>query len=161
MPDVLGASRMSQAMGFREGSSMKQRQVAPRRTLLTSALLLVLSQPLYAQTAPPAEENATPEQGAVRQDEPDATTLDVVEVKGIRGSLTSSMNLKRDSQSIVDGIVSEDMGKVTDTSLAESLQRISGVSIDRSLGEGSRVTVRGVGPDFNLVLLNGRQMPAY
>ncbi len=151
---------MSQAMGFREGSSMKQRQVAPRRTLLTSALLLVLSQPLHAQTAPPAEENATAEQGAVRQDEPDATTLDVVEVRGIRGSLTSSMNLKRDSQGIVDGIVSEDMGKFPDTNLAESLQRISGVSIDRSLGEGSRVTVRGVGPDFNLVLLNGRQMPA-
>jgi TonB-dependent receptor len=139
---------------------MKQRQVAPRRTLLTSALLLVLSQPLHAQTAPPAEENAPAEQGTVRQDEPDATTLDVVEVRGIRGSLTSSMNLKRDSQGIVDGIVSEDMGKFPDTNLAESLQRISGVSIDRSLGEGSKVTVRGVGPDFNLVLLNGRQMPA-
>ena len=81
-------------------------------------------------------------------------------VTGIRGSLTSSMNLKRDAQGIVDGIVAEDIGKFPDTNLAESLQRISGVSIDRSLGEGSRVTVRGVGPDFNLVLLNGRQMPA-
>ena len=70
------------------------------------------------------------------------------------------MNLKRDAQGIVDGIVAEDIGKFPDTNLAESLQRISGVSIDRSLGEGSRVTVRGVGPDFNLVLLNGRQMPA-
>ena len=40
------------------------------------------------------------------------------------------------------------------------MQRITGVSIDRSIGEGSQVTVRGVGPDFNLVLLNGRQMPA-
>src|SRR3546814_485423 len=70
------------------------------------------------------------------------------------------MNLKRDSQGIVDGIVAEDIGKFPDTNLAESLQRISGVSIDRSMGEGSKVTVRGVGPDFNLVLLNGRQMPA-
>jgi TonB-dependent receptor len=87
-------------------------------------------------------------------------TLEEVIVTGIRGSLTSSMNLKRDSQGVVDGIVAEDIGKFPDTNLAESLQRISGVSIDRSaIGEGQRVTVRGVGPDFNLVLLNGRQMP--
>ena len=47
-----------------------------------------------------------------------------------------------------------------DTNLAESMQRIAGVSIDRGQsGEGSRVTVRGVGSDFNMVLLNGRQMP--
>ncbi|KAG1078083.1 hypothetical protein G6F40_016864 [Rhizopus arrhizus] len=71
------------------------------------------------------------------------------------------MNLKRDSQGVVDGIVAEDIGKFPDTNLAESLQRISGVSIDRtSSGEGSKVTVRGIGPDYNLVLLNGRQMPA-
>src|SRR3546814_3723194 len=78
-------------------------------------------------------------------------TLDTIVVTGIRGSLISSMNLKRDAQGIVDGIVAEDIGKFPDTNLAESLQRISGVSIDRSMGEGSKVTVRGVGPDFNLV----------
>jgi TonB-dependent receptor len=89
-----------------------------------------------------------------------AETLEEVVVTGIRGSLTSSMNLKRDAQGVVDGIVAEDIGKFPDTNLAESLQRISGVSIDRSsIGEGQRVTVRGVGPDFNLVMLNGRQMP--
>ena len=87
--------------------------------------------------------------------------IEEVVVTGIRGSLTSSMNLKRDAQGVLDGIVAEDIGKFPDTNLAESLQRISGVSIDRSsIGEGQRVTVRGVGPDFNLVLLNGRQMPA-
>ncbi|MYN19886.1 TonB-dependent receptor [Rugamonas sp. FT107W] len=82
-----------------------------------------------------------------------------VVVTGLRQSLLSSMNLKRNSDGIVDGIVAEDIGKFPDTNLAESLQRISGVSIDRSIGEGSKITVRGVGPDFNLVLLNGRQMP--
>ncbi len=81
-------------------------------------------------------------------------------VTGIRSALETSLDLKRDNQGIVDGISAEDIGKFPDTNLAESLQRISGVSIDRSIGEGSRVTVRGVGPDFNLVLLNGRQMPA-
>jgi len=90
-----------------------------------------------------------------------ATDLDTVTVTGIRGSLQSSMNLKRDSIGVVDGIIAEDIGKFPDTNLAESLQRISGVSIDRTgSGEGSKITVRGVGPDFNLVLLNGRQMPA-
>lgn len=90
----------------------------------------------------------------------EADTLDEIVVSGIRSSLESSMRLKRDAQGVVDGIVAEDIGKFPDTNLAESLQRIPGVSIDRSIGEGSRVTVRGVGPDFNLVLLNGRQMPA-
>jgi len=98
---------------------------------------------------------------ALAQSAGDAADLDAVIVTGIRGSLQSSMNLKRDSAGVVDGIIAEDIGKFPDTNLAESLQRISGVSIDRtSSGEGSRVTIRGVGPDFNLVLLNGRQMPA-
>jgi TonB-dependent receptor len=79
---------------------------------------------------------------------------------GIRGSLQSSMIQKRDAQGVSDGIIAEDIGKFPDTNLAESMQRITGVSIDRAaIGEGSRVTVRGVGPDFNLVTLNGRQMP--
>ncbi|WP_415922988.1 TonB-dependent receptor [Steroidobacter sp.] len=90
----------------------------------------------------------------------DSSELEEVVVTGIRGSLTSSMELKRAAQGVMDGIVAEDIGKFPDTNLAESMQRVSGVSIDRSLGEGSKVTVRGVGPDFNLVLLNGRQMPA-
>jgi TonB-dependent receptor len=93
-----------------------------------------------------------------QQTPPPATQT--IEITGIRGSLDTSMNVKRNAQGVVDGIVAEDIGKFPDTNLAESLQRISGVSIDRSIGEGSKVTVRGVGPDFNLVLLNGRQMPA-
>ncbi|MFT4076360.1 MAG: TonB-dependent receptor [Asticcacaulis sp.] len=89
---------------------------------------------------------------------PDAEST-VVVVTGIRGSLRSSMQVKRTAQGVVDSISSEDMGKFPDTNLAESLQRITGVSIDRSNGEGSFVTVRGFGPEFNLVTLNGRQMP--
>lgn len=90
----------------------------------------------------------------------DDSNLDEIVVRGIRGSLTTSMNRKRDAQGVVDAITSEDIGKFPDTNLAESLQRISGVSIDREIGEGARVTVRGVGPEYNLVTLNGRQMPA-
>ncbi|MBC8024825.1 MAG: TonB-dependent receptor, partial [Steroidobacteraceae bacterium] len=85
--------------------------------------------------------------------------IDEVVVTGIRGSLKASMNVKRESVGVVDAINAEDIGKFPDTNLAESLQRISGVSIDRVNGEGSRITARGFGPGFNLVTLNGRAMP--
>ncbi|QPQ54368.1 TonB-dependent receptor [Allosphingosinicella flava] len=80
-------------------------------------------------------------------------------VTGIRASLREAVDIKRNAQGVVDAISAEDIGKFPDTNLAESLQRITGVSIDRQNGEGSLVTVRGFGPEYNLVLLNGRQMP--
>ncbi len=89
-----------------------------------------------------------------------AKELNTVVVTGIRASLDTSLELKRSGRGLVDGIVAEDIGKFPDTNLAESMQRVAGVSIDRNpSGEGSKVTVRGVGPDYNMVLLNGRQMP--
>jgi TonB-dependent receptor len=120
-----------------------------RQTLMSLAVAsacAAAAAPVFAQEAPAPVKAAEPE-------------VQSVVVTGLRQSLQSSMNLKRNSDGIVDGIVAEDIGKFPDTNLAESLQRISGVSIDRSIGEGSKITVRGVGPDFNLVLLNGRQMP--
>ena len=91
--------------------------------------------------------------------EESADEVEVIEVRGIRGSLVKAMDIKRNSKGVVDAINAEDMGKFPDTNLAESLQRITGVSIDRENGEGSKVTVRGFGPDYNVVTLNGRQMP--
>ncbi|MGN8001342.1 TonB-dependent receptor [Sphingomonas sp. 22176] len=81
-------------------------------------------------------------------------------VTGIRASLERSIALKRDSTGIVDAISAEDIGKFANTNLAESLQRITGVSIDRVNGEGSTVTVRGFGAQYNMVTLNGRQLAA-
>ncbi|WP_366926196.1 TonB-dependent receptor [uncultured Sphingomonas sp.] len=86
-------------------------------------------------------------------------TNEEIVVTGIRRSLRESVNIKRNGQGVVDAISAEDIGKFPDTNLAESLQRITGVSIDRSNGEGSTVTVRGFGPEFNLVVVNGRQIP--
>lgn len=103
----------------------------------------------YAQDVEPIPEE--------QQDE--TRVEEKVVVTGIRGSLRDAMSLKRDGQGVVDAITAEDIGQFPDTNLAESLQRISGVSIDRSLGEGASVTVRGFGADFNLVTFNGRQMP--
>ncbi|MBU3021258.1 TonB-dependent receptor [Aestuariibacter sp. A3R04] len=85
--------------------------------------------------------------------------VEVIQVKGIRGALASAMDTKRSSSGVVDAISAEDIGKFPDTNLAESLQRITGVSIDRTNNEGNQVTVRGFGPSFNLVTLNNRQMP--
>ncbi|GHF77986.1 TonB-dependent receptor [Thalassotalea marina] len=85
--------------------------------------------------------------------------IEVIEVRGIKGSLIRSMNVKREKSGVVDAISAEEMGKFPDTNLAESLQRITGVAVSRSNGEGSEITVRGWGPDFNLITLNGRQMP--
>jgi TonB-dependent receptor len=85
--------------------------------------------------------------------------MEEIVTTGIRGSLRQSMDVKRQSDGVVDAINAEDIGNFPDSNLAESLQRITGVSIERERGEGGRVTVRGFGPQFNLVLLNGRQMP--
>jgi TonB-dependent receptor len=81
-------------------------------------------------------------------------------VTGIRASLDRAIDIKRNSNGVVDAISAEDIGKFPDTNLAESLQRITGVSISRINGEGSEVTVRGFGGGYNLVTLNGRTMPA-
>jgi len=85
--------------------------------------------------------------------------LEELVVMGIRGSLKRAADIKKDSDAFVDAISSEGIGDFPDTNLAEALQRVAGVSIDRSGGEGEFVSVRGFGPEFNTVLFNGRQMP--
>ena len=83
---------------------------------------------------------------------------DEIVVTGVRASLNRAIDIKRNSAGVVDAISAEDIGKFPDTNLAESLQRITGVSISRSNGEGSQVAVRGFSGGFNLVTLNGRQL---
>jgi TonB-dependent receptor len=85
--------------------------------------------------------------------------IDEVVVTGIRASLAAAVDIKRNNVGVVDAITAEDMGKFPDGNLAEALSRLVGVAIDRSNIEGSKVAVRGFGPEFNLVTLNGRQMP--
>jgi len=85
--------------------------------------------------------------------------VEEIVVTGIRASIQEAIDIKRTQSGVVDAIVAEDIGKFPDTNLAESLQRIPGVAIDRANGEGSQVTVRGFGGGFNLVTFNGRSMP--
>ncbi len=107
-----------------------------------------------ADTAPGPVQTETG--SAASNAQPD-TSADIV-VTGVRASLERSIAIKRDSFGVVDAISAEDIGKFANTNLAESLQRITGVSIDRVNGEGSTVTVRGFGAQYNLVTLNGRQL---
>lgn len=115
-----------------------------RKSLLTRSIGVLLGATVVA---PVVAQEATEE-------------TEIIQVTGVRGSLSQSMNVKRQSSGVVDAISAVDMGKFPDTNLAESLQRITGVSINRVNGEGSEVTVRGFGGNFNLITLNGRQMPA-
>src|SRR5690606_38948315 len=77
-----------------------------------------------------------------------SSDVEEVMVTGIRASVVQSMDTKRNAVGVVDAISSEDIGKMPDTNLAESLQRITGLSINRSDGEGSRVTARGIGAEL-------------
>jgi iron complex outermembrane recepter protein len=122
---------------------MKQQTFYKKRLAASIAVLLgtAIAAPVYAQEEAPAEDT------------------EVILVKGIRGSLMRAMDMKREGTGVVDAISAEDIGKFPDTNLAESLQRITGVTVSRANGEGSQITVRGFGPDKNLVTLNGRQMP--
>ena len=75
-------------------------------------------------------------------------------VTGFRASLESALNAKRADTGIVDVIKAEDIAKFPDTNLAESLQRIPGIVIDRDAGEGRSITVRGLGSDFTRVRID-------
>ncbi|MGZ3297378.1 MAG: TonB-dependent receptor [Asticcacaulis sp.] len=114
----------------------------------STVAIIALAGPAMAQTTAPAS-------GAAAKD--DST---VVIVTGIRGSLQRAMNIKKNADGVVDGIAAEDIGKYPDTNLADSLQRVPGVSINRVSGEGEQVTVRGFGPGYNSITVDGRIMPA-
>lgn len=88
-----------------------------------------------------------------------AAAGDIV-VTGFRQSLEAALNVKRDAISAVDAIVAEDIAKFPDQNLAESLQRIPGISIQRDAGEGRAITVRGLGAQFTRVRVNGLETVA-
>ena len=88
---------------------------------------------------------------AVAQDQ----AVETITVQGIRGSLQQSLEAKRESDAIVDVITATDIGRFPDKNVAESLQRLPGISIQREYGEGERVAIRGVASNRNLTQLNG------
>ncbi|WP_084398888.1 TonB-dependent receptor [Henriciella aquimarina] len=103
-----------------------------------------------AQTPATVDEETGQEDGTAR--------LDVVTVSGIRGSIRNSLNVKKNETSIVEAISAEDIGKLPDLSIADSLARLPGVTAQRVRGRSQQISIRGLGPDFSLALLNGREV---
>jgi iron complex outermembrane receptor protein len=151
----------------------RQRLTPVQALRATSALgvlgvALLTSGPAWAQaanavpasaTAPVAAAADAPQDAA--QTSPDgqiqdgAAAGDDIVVTGFRASLQNALNIKRQSNQIVDAITAEDIADFPDANLAESIQRLPGVSIDRDNGEGRTITVRGLGGDFQQTRLNG------
>lgn len=98
-------------------------------------------------------------QDVTAADEPVASADEIV-VTGFRASLGAALNVKRESVAAVDAIVAEDIAKFPDQNLAESLQRIPGITIQRDGGEGRGITVRGLGSQFTRVRVNGLETVA-
>jgi TonB-dependent receptor len=147
-----------------EKTIMRVKNNTPRLSKLATHLLYatslstvcMLAPHAGAQSAAPAGTPADTGKPAAKDAKAaTAKTLDTIEVTGFRASLESALNLKREDNGIVDVIKAEDIAKFPDTNLAESLQRVPGVVIDRDAGEGRNITVRGLGGDFTRVRING------
>ncbi len=119
-----------------------------KRALAGSSSLLALSIALPAAGQSPSTETTN------------AEDLEEIVVTGLIGSLQRNLDMKRQAAGVVDVISSEDIGKFPDSNVAASLQRVPGVSIQRSgtRGEPEGITVRGFGGDFNETLYDGRRI---
>ena len=142
------------------------------RSAVATILALGMAHAVAAAAAPTANEAPAPNSAgaAVAAAGPQATAdpaasdtaaapiqLQEIVVSGYRTSLEQALKIKENMASEVDTILAEDIGKFPDTNLAESLQRIPGVAITREQGEGRQITVRGLGPQFTRVEINGME----
>ena len=85
--------------------------------------------------------------------------IERIEVKGYAASVEKSLNMKRFANSVVDAVSAEDIGKFPDQTVADALQRIPGVQVEKDLGgESDRVSIRGTAPHLNITLLNGQSV---
>ena len=121
-----------------------------KRNLLSAALASAL-----ALQASGAYAQSTGDEG---QKKADAVDLDTVTVTGIRRGIESAISVKRDATSIVEAVSAEDIGKLPDVSIAESIARLPGLAAQRVAGRAQVISVRGLSPDFATTLLNGREM---
>ncbi|WOB24946.1 MULTISPECIES: TonB-dependent receptor [Xanthomonas] len=129
-----------------------------KRSALSIALAVAMAPTLAAaQSATPAQATAT-EQTATDQQSGAVTELDKVQVTGLRRAIEGAISVKRDSTSIVEAISAEDIGRLPDVSIAESLARLPGLAAQRVAGRAQVISVRGLSPDFSTTLLNGREV---
>ncbi|MFS8432301.1 TonB-dependent receptor [Xanthomonas campestris pv. raphani] len=125
-----------------------------KRTALSIAMAVAMAPTLAAaQTAAPSDAPASTEQNAGA-----VTELDKVQVTGLRRAIEGAISVKRDSTLIVEAISAEDIGRLPDVSIAESLARLPGLAAQRVAGRAQVISVRGLSPDFSTTLLNGREV---
>jgi len=115
-------------------------------------VMLTLGPVAYAQEA------ETVETTTAEDESEDELGLDAIRITGIRQSIETSLQAKKDNTSIVEAISAEDIGKLPDVSIADSLARLPGVTAQRVRGRAQQISIRGLGPDFSLALLNGREV---
>ncbi|WHU04236.1 TonB-dependent receptor [Sphingomonas sp. NIBR02145] len=120
---------------------------------LSSAAAVLAAASAHAQDAAAAADPA-PQTAAPEQD--DGPSNEIV-VKGFRASLNNALNMKRNETATIDAIKAEDVAEFPDLNLAESLQRIPGVAISRVNGEGRNISIRGLGPEYSRVRINGME----
>ena len=128
----------------------------PTTLLFCAALVGLHCPPAVAQSEPPAVAGSAATPGTA------ATTLELEEVviTGLRGSLTRSVEVKRDADTIMDSISAEELGKFPSRNVADALVNIPGITVERTTGgEAQRITIRGLGGDFNITTLDGRILP--
>ena len=133
-----------------------------KRNLLTLAVASVLVGGMHSARAAdaPAPDQATATPGAddtPKKNEDNAAELGTVTVTGVRASIERAISVKQNSNSIVEAISAEDIGKLPDNSIAESLARLPGLAAQRIGGRESTVSLRGFNGDFSGTLLNGRE----
>ena len=128
-----------------QAAARRPNHVAPRASALALACSAVLAFPALAQQAEPAKAPET------------ATTLDKVEVVGIRRSIATSVEAKSESTSIVEVVSAEDIGKLPDISIADSISRLPGLTMQRVDGRAQVIHIRGMSEQFGGTLLNGRE----
>ena len=114
------------------------------------------STPQNTQTTP-AQTPAKPDKNALPKSEDRASTLDAINVTGIAGSIENSIKAKMNSDNIIEAISAEDIGKLPDASIAESLARLPGLATQRVDGRANQISIRGLAPDFAGTTLNGRE----
>lgn len=133
--------------------------------LIASVPTAAFAQDTTAQQNPPADEtpaDTAPTPGnpnPIDQQQPEVQQQQngTIIVTGIRRGIASSINTKRNSQSIVEAVSAEDIGKLPDISIAESIARLPGLAAQRVGGRAQSISIRGLAPDFTTTLLNGRQ----
>ena len=145
---------MNNSMGKRSATAFK---LKPTMTFAGQATVgafvaLAASGSVYAQGAAAAAPAASAASAA------SGSEVQQVVVSGIRRGIEAAISVKRNADQIVEAISAEDIGKLPDTTMAESLARLPGVTTQRdSTGNATNVSIRGLGPDFNGYLLNGRE----